>query len=57
MHAIIRNYTGPDAARLRDALRTHADEVRANLTGVDGLVFYFIIETGGGVASDAAPDR
>jgi len=41
----------PDAARLREALRAHADEVRANLIGVDDLVSYFIIDTNGGVAS------
>ena len=49
--ALDDNYTGPDTARLREALRARADEVRANLIGVDGLVSYFIIDTGGGGGS------
>lgn len=51
MHAVIRAYTGPNAAQFIDALDRRTDELAQLFTSIDGFVSYTLARTGEGGVS------
>ena len=51
MHAVIRAYTGPNAAQFIEALDRRQDELERLLTVIDGFVSYTLVRTREGGAS------
>jgi hypothetical protein len=48
MHAVIRAYTGPNAAQFIDALDRRKDELERLFTAIDGFVSYTLVRTNEG---------
>jgi hypothetical protein len=51
MHAVVRAYTGPNAAQFIDALEQHKEEIERLISAIDGFVSYTLVRTGEGGAS------
>ena len=48
MHAVMRTYSGPGAAKLMDLLEQHKDEVEEQLRSVKGFVTYVLARSAEG---------
>jgi len=51
MYAVVRAYTGPNAAQFIDALEQHKDEIMRLISAIDGFVSYTLVRTAEGGAS------
>jgi hypothetical protein len=51
MHAVIRAYTGPNAAQFIEAIDRRKDEIERLLASIEGFVSYTLIHTDQGGAS------
>jgi hypothetical protein len=58
MHAVMRTYSGPGAAKLMDLLEQHKDEVEEQLRSVQGFVSYVLARsTEGGFSVSVYQDK
>jgi hypothetical protein len=51
MHAVVRNYAGPNAAQFIDQMERNKDEIERLIAAIDGFVSYTLVRTGEGGAS------